>query len=289
VEESEWSTVRYEVDDGIATVTLHRPERLNAFTLQMGHELVAVLDRIDADDDVRAAIFTGSGRAFCAGADLEGDGEIFSRDGAVEFDMMQHPDLGGVVARRMFASIKPLIAAVNGPAVGVGASLLLPMDVRLMADSARIGFVFTRRGLVPESCSSWFLPRIVGISRAAEWVYSGRIFDADEALRTGLVRSVHPRTALMSATRELAHAMTRDSAPVAVALARQMLWRMLGVDGPGPAHVADSHGIFALGRSPDAIEGVRAFLAKRPARFSMRPSADLPDLFPSTAPDADGA
>lgn len=269
-------TLLYEVDDGIATVTFHRPDRLNAFTDLMGDELMALLDDIDGDDTVRAVVFTGSGRAYCAGADLAGDGAIFDRGDAPEFDMARHADHGGTIARRLLACTKPLVAAVNGPAVGIGASTTLPMDVRLAADDARIGFVFTRRGLVPESCSSWFLPRIVGISQAAEWIYSGRVFDAQEALRTGLVRSLHPRAELVPAAIALARSMVADSAPVAVAAARQMLWRMAGAADPADAHVLDSRGIFELGRGADAKEGVSAFLEKRPARFPLRVSSDLP-------------
>lgn len=269
-------------------MTLDRPERLNAFTLEMGREIISALDLIDADDDVRAAIFTGGNGAFCAGADLEGGGAIFDRGPDTAFDMARHSDLGGEVTGRMFRCLKPLIAAVNGAAVGVGASMLLPMDVRVAADSARFGFVFSRRGLVPESSSSWFLPKIVGISQAAEWIYSGRVFTAQEARSAGLVRSVHPDDQLVDAARALAISMTRDSAPVAVALARQLLWRMLGADGPEAAHVADSRGIFTLGRSPDAIEGITAFLEKREARFPLLVSRDLPDLFGETRRGREG-
>jgi enoyl-CoA hydratase/carnithine racemase len=277
--ENDYETISYAVVGSVAVVTMNRPARLNAFSLQMGHELLSAFDRIDADDEVRAAVITGAGRAFCAGADLEGGGTIFERDGAPSFDMEEHADLGGTLTRRMFDCLKPLIMAVNGPAVGVGASMLLPADIRIAADSARFGFVFTRRGLIPESASSWFLPKIVGISRAAEWTYSGRVFEATEALEAGLVRSLHPRDELMPAALELARTMTADSAPVGVALARHMLWRMLGADGPEAAHRADSRALFALGRAPDAIEGVAAFLEKRPAHFPLKVSTDLPALF----------
>jgi enoyl-CoA hydratase/carnithine racemase len=263
----------------VAVVTFDRPDRLNAFTDLMGDELMAVMDELDAEDDVRAIVFTGRGRAFCAGADLADDGAIFDRGDAADFDMAQHADYGGTLARRLYASTKPLIAAINGPAVGIGASLTLPMDVRLMADTARIGFVFTRRGLVPESCSSWFLPRVVGISTALEWVISGRLVDAQEALATRLVRSVHPVAEVLPAAIEIAERMTEHSAPVAVALARRMLWSMLGAADPIDAHVLDSKGIFTLGRGPDAHEGVRAFLEKRSARFPLRVSTDLPALW----------
>jgi enoyl-CoA hydratase/carnithine racemase len=263
----------------IAVVTFDRPGRLNAFTELMGDQLMQAMDELDVDDRVRAIVFTGRGRAFCAGADLADDGAIFDRGDAAQFDMARHADYGGILARRLFASTKPLIAAINGPAVGIGASLTLPMDIRLMADSARIGFVFGRRGLVPESCSSWFLPRVVGISTALEWVISGRLIGAEEVLEARLVRSLHPPVDLLTTAIELAERMTRDTAPVATALARRMLWSMLGAADPADAHLLDSKGIFTLGRGPDAREGVRAFLEKRPARFPLRVSTDLPDLW----------
>jgi enoyl-CoA hydratase/carnithine racemase len=263
----------------VAVVTFDRPDRLNAFTDLMGDQLMAAMDELDADDCVRAIVFTGRGRAFCAGADLAGDGTIFDRGADPAFNMRRHADYGGTLARRLFASVKPLIAAINGPAVGIGASLTLPMDIRLMADSARIGFVFGRRGLVPESCSSWFLPRVVGISTALEWVISGRLIDAEEALDARLVRSLHPAGEVLPAAIDLADQITRDTAPVATALARRMLWSMLGAANPVDAHILDSKGIFALGRGPDAREGVQAFLEKRPARFPLHVSADLPDLW----------
>lgn len=263
----------------VAVVTFDRPDRMNAFTNLMGDQLMAAMDELDADDRVRAIVFTGRGRAFCAGADLGDDGAIFDRGADPDFDMKRHADYGGTLARRLFASTKPLIAAINGPAVGIGASLTLPMDVRLMADTARIGFVFGRRGLVPESCSSWFLPRVVGISTALEWVISGRLIDAEEALHARLVRSLHPDGGVLPAAIEFGAQMTRDAAPVATALTRRMLWSMLGAADPVDAHVLDSKGIFTLGRGPDAREGVRAFLEKRPARFPLRVSADLPDLW----------
>lgn len=270
-----YRTIDYTVSDHVATVWLDRPDKLNAFTLEMGDELVAVMDEIDGDDDVRVAVFTGRGRAFCAGADLSGGIEIFEHADE-DFDMTRDADGGGVVARRFFESTKPLIAAINGPAVGVGITQTLPMDVRMAAETARIGFVFTRRGLVPEACSSWFLPRIVGISRAAEWVYTGRIFDAREALQAGLVRSLHAPEDLLPAAYALAREMAEGSAPVAVAMARRMLWQMFGTGTPEIAHELDSRGIFHLGRSADCVEGVQSFLERRPAEFPGRVSRDLP-------------
>jgi enoyl-CoA hydratase/carnithine racemase len=273
-----YQTIDYAVSDHVATVTLDRPDRLNAFTLEMAGELVAVMDRIDGDDDVRVAVFTGRGRAFCAGADLSGGTTIFERADD-DFSMERDADEGGIVSRRLLESTKPLIAAINGPAVGVGITQTLPMDVRMASETARIGFVFTRRGLVPEACSSFFLPRLVGISRAAEWIYTGRVFDAQEALRAGLVRSVHPPEELLPAAYALAREMSEHSAPVAVAIARRMLWQMYGTGTPEIAHELDSRGIVALGRSADCAEGVQAFLERRPAEFPMRVSKDLPGYF----------
>ncbi len=237
--------ILYAAENGIATITLNRPEKLNAFTETMRRELIAAFDRVDADDEVRAVIVTGAGRAFCAGADLSAGGKTFdyAARGAVAPDQ-QRRDGGGTVSLRIFACRKPVIAAVNGPAVGVGATMQLPMDIRIAAEGARFGFVFTRRGVVPEACSSWFLPRLVGIQQALDWVLTGRV------------------------------------SAVSVALARQMLWRMLGADHPMEAHKVDSRGIQAMGRSPDAYEGVASFLEKRAPRFAMRPSRDMPDFFP---------
>jgi enoyl-CoA hydratase/carnithine racemase len=267
----------YQVSEGIATITLSRPDQLNAFTQQMADEFIAALDVVDSDDDVRAVIVTGAGRAFCAGADLSAGGAAtFRRGEDAGFSPATDMDSGGVLARRIYDCYKPVIAAINGPAVGIGASITLPMDIRIAADDARIGFVFTRRGLVPESCSSWFLPRIVGISQAAEWVYSGRVFGAEEALAARLVRSLHPAAGLLAAARELALSLVSQSSPVAVALSRRMLWRMLGAASPQTAHEIDSRGVFFLGRGPEVREGVDAFLEKRPARFPLRVSQDLP-------------
>jgi enoyl-CoA hydratase/carnithine racemase len=244
----------------------------------MGDELRDAFDRADADDDVRAVVVTGRGRGFCAGADLESGGATF--DYGTEPDGRVRRDGGGLVTLRIFESLKPVIAAINGPAVGVGITMTLPMDIRLASTEARMGFVFARRGLVPEACSSWFLPRLVGISRAAEWVYSGRVFPAAEALEAGLVRSVHPPGELLAAARALALEMAEHSSAVSVAVSRQLLWRMLGADHPMEAHKIDSRAIQALGRSGDAREGVRSFLEKRPPAFGGRVSTDLPYFFP---------
>jgi enoyl-CoA hydratase/carnithine racemase len=275
----EFEEIRYEVADGVLVITLNRPDRLNAFTGTMGRELIAAFDRADADDDVRAVIVTGAGRGFCAGADLGGGGQTF--DSSEFRDDGEVPrDLGGEVSLRIYASTKPVIAAINGPAVGVGITMTLPMDIRLAAEDARIGFVFTRRGIVPEACSSWFLPRIVGISQAMEWAATGRVFSAEEALAGRLVRSVHPGDELLGAARELAAEIAEHTAPVSVAMTRRLMWTMLGAPHPMAAHRADSRGMFFRGQSADAREGVMSFLEKRPANFPDRVSEGLPDLFP---------
>jgi enoyl-CoA hydratase/carnithine racemase len=273
------------VDDGVLTITLNRPDRLNAWTGTMGEELIAAFDAADADDDVRAVIVTGAGRGFCAGADLGGGGDTFDyRQREAEGTVPR--DGGGRFTLRVFESTKPVIAAINGPAVGVGATMTLPMDVRLAAAEARIGFVFARRGIVPEACSSWFLPRAVGISRAMEWVATGRVFGAQEALDAGLVRSLHPAGELLDAARSLAREIADNTAPVSVALARKLMWTMLGAEHPMIAHRADSRGMFYRGQSADAQEGVTSFLEKREPRFPDRVSDGLPDVLPGwSAPD----
>ena len=277
----EYTQIRYEVSDSIATVTLARPEKMNAFTGVMMRELLDVFDVIDADDAVRAVIVTGDGKAFCAGADLSSGAKTFDDgDWSSTSDDSVRRDGGGQVTLRIFACKKPVIAAINGAAVGIGATMTLPMDVRLASSAARIGFVFTRRGIVPEACSSWFLPRVVGISRAAEWVYTGRILSADEAASGDLVRTVYAPDELLPAARALAREIADNTSGVSVALSRQMLWRMLGADHPMQAHRVDSRAIQLRGRSADAHEGVTSFLEKRPAQFSDSVAASLPDVFP---------
>ena len=273
--------IAYDVADRVATITLDRPHKLNAFTGTMMNELHEAFDLVDSDDGVRAVIVTGSGRAFCAGADLSAGANTFN-DGEMSSDSGGdvRRDGGGTVTLRIYACNKPVIGAINGPAVGVGATMILPMDVRLASTSARFGFVFTRRGIVPEACSSWFLPRVVGIAQAQEWVLTGRVFGADEALQHGLVRSVHEPDELIPAAREIAYEIADNTAPVAVALARQMMWRMLGASHPMEAHRVDSRGIQIRGRSKDVAEGVVSFLEKRPAKFTETVSGDLPDIFP---------
>jgi enoyl-CoA hydratase/carnithine racemase len=275
-----YNTIRYDVDDGILTLTLSRPEKLNAFTGEMLNEMLDAFDRADADDAVRAIIVTGEGRAFCAGADLSSGGNTFNADGRDDRPGGLHPDGGGILTLRIFELKKPIIAAINGPAVGVGVTMTLPMDIRLAADVAKFGFVFARRGIIPEACSSYFLPRVVGINQALEWCYSGRVFPASEAFERGLVRSLHDKDALLPAAREIAREIADNTSAVSVALLRQMMWRMLGADHPMEAHKIDSRGIYHLGRSADAKEGVESFLEKRPARFPGRVSKDMPEFFP---------
>ncbi len=278
----DYTQISYDVSDRVATITLNRPEQLNAFTNTMMRELIDAFDRVDADDEVRAVIVTGAGRGFCAGADLSGGGETFSGGGSDEKTAVPGVprDGGGMVTLRIFECTKPVIGAINGPAVGVGVTMTLPMDIRLASETAKIGFVFARRGIVPEACSSWFLPRLVGISQAAEWCYTGRVFGADEALRGGLVRSVHAPDDLLPAARAIAAEIAEHTSPVSVALTRQMLWRMLGADHPMEAHRVDSRGIAERGRSADSREGVLSFLEKRPPAFPVKVSDGLPAIFP---------
>jgi enoyl-CoA hydratase/carnithine racemase len=277
----DFEDIRYEVSDHVLTITLHRPDRLNAFTPTMAKELIEAFELADADDAVRAVVVTGAGRGFCAGADLGGGGSTFDwREREAEGEDGVVRDGGGRVTLRIFDCTKPVIAAINGPAVGVGITMTLPMDVRLAAEGAKIGFVFARRGIVPEACSSWFLPRVVGIGQAMEWVATGRVFSAEEALAGGLVRSVHPPGQVLDAARELAREIAEHAAPVSVALARRLMWRMLGAAHPMEAHRADSRAMFSRGQSDDAREGVTAFLEKRPPRFTDSVGAGLPDVFP---------
>ena len=277
----DYEQIRYVVEDGLLTITLHRPEKLNAFTPRMMRELLDAFDRADADDAVRVVIVTGAGRAFCAGADLSTGGRTFDHTAGTQAQRIEeHRDGGGLVALRIFESKKPVIAAINGPAVGVGITMTLPMDVRIASSAARIGFVFARRGIVPEACSSWFLPRVVGIAQAAEWVMTGRVFPAEEALAARLVSRVVAPETLLDTARALGREIADNTSAMSVTLARQLLWRNLGRDHPMEAHKADSRCIFWMGSSADAREGVTAFLEKRPPRFTLRPSAALPDFYP---------
>jgi enoyl-CoA hydratase/carnithine racemase len=275
----DFEQIRLDIEEHVLTITLNRPDRLNAFTPRMRDELIAAFDQADENDDVRAVIVTGAGRAFCAGADLSAGGETFDWRARQQGDEVPR-DGGGQVSLRIFECTKFVIAAINGPAVGVGITMTLPMDLRLAAGEARIGFVFARRGIVPEACSSWFLPRIVGISRAMDWVATGRIFDAHEASEAGLIRKAVPAGDLLPEAHLLAREVAHETAPVSVALARRMMWTMLGASHPMEAHRADSRAMFSRGQSADAREGVESFLEKRPARFADRVSDGLPELFP---------
>lgn len=278
----EFQEIMYDVSEGIATITLNRPDKLNAFTGRMMHEIISALDITDADDEVKVVIFTGSGRAFCAGADLSSGGETFAKGGSdVQTKQGVPRDGGGLVSLRIFNSNKPVIGVINGPAVGVGVTMTLPMDFRLASDTAKFGFVFAKRGIVPEACSSYFLPRLVGIAQATEWVYTGRVFTADEALSGGLVRSVHSGDDLMATARGIAREIADNTAPVSVAMSRRMLWQMLGASHPMEAHRADSRGIQQRGRSADSKEGVVSFLEKRAAVYPDKVSDGLPDIFPN--------
>jgi len=280
-----FETLLYAVEDGVATVTLNRPEKLNAFNTQMMKDMIAAFDQTDGDDAVRCVIVTGAGRAFCAGADLSAGAQTFdyeargAEDRAARTRDGVQRDGGGLLTLRIYESLKPVIAAVNGPAVGVGATMQLAMDMRLASTAARYGFVFARRGLNPEAASSWFLPHLVGVQTALEWCYTGRIFPAQEAFDRGLVRSLHAPEDLLPAAQALAREIADNTAPVSVALTRQLIWRMAGAAHPMEAHRADSRGIQARGRSGDAREGVTSFLEKRPAAFPDRVSADLPDIW----------
>ena len=292
-----YKQIKTEIDEnGIMVLTLCRPEAMNAFTGRMMHEMIDALDKADADDAVRAIIVTGDGeRAFCAGADLsEGDktfdyaarsdggkkSNVISDGDEVNWSSQDIRDSGGILTLRIYDSIKPIIGAINGAAVGIGVTMQLPMDVRIASDNARFGFVFARRGIVPEACSSWFLPRIVGISQALKWCYSGEVFGAEEALRGGLVSEIVPPADLLARAKEMALQMTQMSSPVSVAMTRQMLWRMMGADHPMEAHKVDSKAVFGRGRQSDAKEGVMSFLEKRTPEFADKPSSDMPGFYP---------
>jgi enoyl-CoA hydratase/carnithine racemase len=282
-----FETILLDREDGIATITLNRPDRMNAWNGQMMKDLIEAFDVTDADDNVKVVIVTGAGdRAFCAGADLGAGGSTFDRDAqrargeAAQQDDDYLRDGGGRFTLRIFESLKPVIAACNGAAVGVGATMQLAMDIRLASSSARYGFVFNKRGITPEACSSWFLPRLVGVQLALEWVYTGRVFSAQEALAGRLIRSIHEPADLMPAARALAEEMIDNTAPVSNALARHMMWKMLGADHPMEAHKVDSRSIAARGQSADVKEGIGAFMEKRKANFPNKVSTDMPDFFP---------
>lgn len=292
---SDYQTILTEKQSGVLTITLNRPEKLNAFTIEMMREIISALDKADADDDVRVIIFTGAGRGFCAGADLSAGVDTFNyearedrsdrhtpllADGKFDYANQKMRDGGGLASLRLYSSLKPIIAAFNGPAVGVGITMMLPADIRLASHNAKFGFVFTQRGIAMEACSSWFLPRLVGVAQAQEWVLTGRIFDAEEAWQGGLVRSLHEPDELLPAANTLAQEIVEHTAPVSVALCRRMLWSMMGADHPMEAHKIDSRSIFSRGRSADAKEGISSFLQKRAAKFPNKVSTDMPDFFP---------
>jgi len=277
----EFTQLKYEVADRIATITLNRPEKLNAYTRTMQQETIHALDMAEEDDNVRVVIFTGAGRAYCAGADLSEGGKAFDyRARGMVDDPELHRDGGGVLGLRIFEMRKPVIAAINGPAVGIGLTMTLPMDIRLVSEDAKLGFVFCRRGIAPEACSTWFLPRLVGMAQAAEWVYTGRVFTAREALEGGLVSKVLPAAELIPAARALATEIAANTSAVSVALSRQMMLRGMGATHPMEAHRTESKAILAMGQSADAREGVTAFLQKREAKFTMSAMRDMPDFYP---------
>lgn len=281
-----FETLLYSVEDGIATITLNRPDKLNAFNTQMMKDMIAAFDATDADDAVRVVIVTGAGRGFCAGADLSSGAQTFDYEARGGEAMAARTvggaqrDGGGLLTLRIFNSLKPVISACNGPAVGVGVTMQLAMDIRLASTEARYGFVFARRGLNPEAASSWFLPHLVGVQTALEWCYTGRVFPAQEAFDRGLVRSLHAPDDLLPAARALAREIADNTAPVSIAITRQLIWRMAGAAHPMEAHRADSRGIQARGGSGDAREGVMSFLEKRPAVYPDRVSTDLPNIWP---------
>ena len=274
-----FETILYEVKEDILTITLNRPEKLNAWNKQMLHDLLAAFDAADSDDGIGAIIITGAGRGFCAGADLSSGGGATFQGVGNQPDLDELGDSGGAAARRIFRSLKPVIAAINGPAVGVGLTMTLSADVRLAAPNAKMGMVFSARGIVAEGCSSYFLPRLVGISKALEWAMSARIFRSEEALDAGLVRSIHEPEALLPAAFDLAREFA-SSSRVSNAVIRQMFWRMLGADDPLVAHRLDTQGMIERGKSADAIEGTTAFLEKRVAKFPDKVSEDMPGFFP---------
>jgi len=288
-----YQQIKAEIHDRILTLTLNRPEKLNAFTGTMMNELIDVFTKVNGDDEVRVVIVTGSGRAFCAGADLSGGASTFDATSnperaarnagpveSVNWSDERVRDGGGRVTLAIFECLKPVIAAVNGPAVGIGATMQLAMDIRIASEAARFGFVFSRRGIVPEAASSWFLPKIVGIAQALEWCFSGRVFDAQEALHGGLVSKVVNADELLGAAHKLAVEIRDNTSAVSVALIRQMLWKLSALDHPMEAHKIDSRGIYSRGASADVREGVASFLEKRPANFPQKVSVDMPPYFP---------
>ena len=275
-----FETIRTEIKEHSLIIYLSREEKMNAFTLTMQQELVAALDEAEKNDEIKAIIFTGDGKAYCAGADLSSGGDTFdNRTGRKKTNNVVR-DSGGLLTLRFFKSKKPLIAAINGAAVGIGATMLLPMDVRICSENARFGFVFAKRGIVPEAASSWFLPRLIGITKALELCYSGKIISAQSANDINLVSEVLPQEQLLARALEIANEFTSESSQISIALTRQMMWRMLGADDPMEAHKIDSRGVYELGQSGEAIEGVKSFLEKRPPSFPGKVSKDMPSFYP---------
>lgn len=279
-----YQTIIYESKENILTITLNRPDRMNAYTSKMCFELIDAFKAADADDDIKAIVVTGAGRAFCAGADLGGGEKTFDYDQQDELSEASQEDklrdTGGRTTLQIFECKKPVIAAINGASVGIGVTMTLPMDIRIASEKAKFGFVFARRGIVPEAASSWFLPRIVGISQALEWCMRGHVFGAQEALEGGLVKAVYPEDQLMDEAYKIAREIADNAAPVSVALTRHMMWKMLGADHPMEAHKIDSRGVYYRGQSGDAKEGVMSFLEKRDAEFKDKPSSDMPEFYP---------
>jgi len=273
--------IRYRLDNRVACLTLHRPDAMNAFTTRMMHEVLDVLARVNRDDEVRAVVVTGAGKAFCAGADLSSGGSTFDASaGDDTVGLGDHRDGGGRVSLAIFECRKPVIAAINGAAVGVGITMTLPMDVRIVAEDAKCGFVFARRGIVPEACSSWFLPRIVGIAKASELCLTGRVFRARDEASSGLFNAVVPTEEVLPRALAIAREIADNTSAVSVALSRALLWHGLGEKDPQSAHLIDSKCIHWAGRHPDAYEGVQSFLEKRPPRFSMSAWSDMPEFYP---------
>ena len=277
-----FTTIKYSLNDHILTITLNRPDKLNTLDNAMASELCAAVDHADQDDNVRVIIFTGQGKAFCAGADLENGQDTFNYDDSHPFAQTGKAprDTGGVIALKLFNAKKPIIGAINGAAVGFGATMLLPMDIRIASTTAKFGFVFTRLGITPEAASSWFLPRVVGISKALEWTARGNIFDADEAFKAGLVSYVVDSNRLLPQAITIAREIADKAAPVSVTLARQMMWRMMSEDHPMAAHQLESIGMYQRGKQADVAEGIQALLEKRAAKFVNKPSQDMPDIYP---------
>ena len=284
----EFECILYDVKDKVLTITLNRPDRLNAYTGQMQSNLIEAFDKAGKDDDIRTIIVTGAGRGFCAGADLGAGGNTFNREvrnnkgetEGIKDDPEWMRDGGGRTTLAIFDCPKPIIAAFNGPAVGVGVTMTLPMDIRIASEEAKFGFVFARRGLVPEAASSWFLPRVVGINKALEWTFSGRVFSPEEAKEGGLIRSIHPADKLLEEANKIAQEIVENTSAVSVAMTRQMLWKLLGADHPMEAHKVDSRAIYELGQGGDAKEGVESFLEKRPPEFPSKVSEDMPEFYP---------